>query len=284
MTVRMATADMRETLEALWLAAFPNDRAYLSLFFDRCYAPERAAVVLGDTGVESVLHYLPITFRSTGSLSPFAMLYAGGTFPAYRRKGNYERLLTFYQRYCEEMGLAGYLLHASPPAARICDRMGIPAPLRLHQTRFHRTRGASEVPWSPCSYPRFADLRARYVDAADNTFCWQADMLPFIYDDIRYSGRLLAAEIDGASCYAVVEDRAEGLFVRELGCPPPLVPRAMESLLAAQANDTPAILQTRAPLRPDSTAVYAGHVSVTGQGADLMHALSDRAYFNLYAN
>ena len=92
----------KDTLQELWEICFPEDgMGFARFFLDRYYTPDQAVCVVGDDGntLESALYWLPCTYEFGGQRGTLLYIYAMGTHPNYRKKGNLRQMLEFVEAY-----------------------------------------------------------------------------------------------------------------------------------------------------------------------------------------
>lgn len=103
-----------EGLKQLWAAAFGDSEAFIELFFDTAYAPERCLYLTENGQVAAALYWLD--GESDGQ--KFAYIYGVATHPEHRGKGLCRRLMAETHQLLAQQGYAGAVLMPAEPGLR----------------------------------------------------------------------------------------------------------------------------------------------------------------------
>lgn len=113
--------DQLPQLRKLWQGAFGDDDAFLDLFFDGVFSPDRCRCVNLDGQPAATLYWLDCRFENR----PLAYLYAIATGRAYRKQGLCAALMADTHALLQSLGYAGAILvPGEPELFRMYDKMG----------------------------------------------------------------------------------------------------------------------------------------------------------------
>lgn len=144
-------------LRRLWKEAFGDSDAYLDLFFQTAYAPERSIVMTGEDSILGGAYWLDCTVSS----QKLAYVYAVAITASRQGQGLGTQLMNAIHTRLAAQGYAGALLvPGSPRLWSYYRRFGYRT--AAHRSEF-QTRAAGSIFLSPISAQRYAMLRRRYL-------------------------------------------------------------------------------------------------------------------------
>ncbi len=98
-------------MKQLWKAVFGDDEAFISLFFEKAYNPDRCLCALDGSKVKGMVHWLPCTVQG----KRYAYLYALAVAPECRCQGVARKLLNAAHHLLELEDWAGVILMPQQP-------------------------------------------------------------------------------------------------------------------------------------------------------------------------
>ena len=141
-------------LRALWKEAFGDSDAYLDLFFDRGYDPEKAMCVTDGETVAAALYWLDIDY-SGGKI---AYIYAVATAKSHRGQGLCRKLMDATHRILQTQGyVAAVLVPQDAGLARMYAAMGYLPGSGIRE--LHCEAAQTAVPLKPVSSDTYHRLR-----------------------------------------------------------------------------------------------------------------------------
>lgn len=216
-----------EALRRLWEICFPEDATgFAKLFLERYYVPSQAVCIVNDDGstVESALYWLPCTYQIGGKQGTFLYIYAMGTHPEYRKRGNLRNMLEFTEKYCREQGFDGILLHAMPSSKSSVERFGM-KPLLMLNVETHLAIGTQEDDWVQGRYEDFRELRSRYLKGLSGCVYWEERELCFVYEDLCRDGKLVFFQEEDQLHYGILSKGNNEICIEETDCANGLIHR-----------------------------------------------------------
>ncbi len=250
----------REALHNLWITCFPEDGdGFARRFLTDYYTPEQATFIAGADGtLESALYWLPCTYTLPEKTGTLLYIYAMGTHPDYRRRGNLRTMLHTAEQYCLHHGMDGLILHAMATSKSGVERFGMKPLVELGQETVILPDRGTPV-WCDGTFADFARLRWSYLAGLDSRVGWDDRELAFIYADLCTMGKMHFFTYRGHLHYGILQ----GQFVEETDC--------LEGLLSQ--------LSGTVTVRHPGRGVYAAHVKTYTQ--TLTDEALGRLYFNL---
>ena len=210
----------KEDLQTLWETCFPEDATGFARFFlDQYYVPSQAVCVLNPDGstVESALYWLPCTYRIDGRMGRFLYIYAMGTHPDYRRRGNLRAMLDFVQQYCLQQGIDGMVLRAMPASKSSVETFDMQPKLTLcGALRTGLDKRADD--WCTGAFEDFKRLRMDYLDTLPGCIYWEERELRFVYEDLCQNDKLFFFREASQLHYAIVTRTETGICIEETDC------------------------------------------------------------------
>ncbi len=206
-----------EALRQLWELCFPEDATGFAQFFlEQYYVPSQAVCIVndGDGRVESALYWLPCTYRLGNQKGTFLYIYAMGTHPDYRKRGNLRRMLEFTEQYCREQGFDGMMLHAMPTSKSSVEKFGM-KPLLTLRVETLLAMGMQAGDWVQGTYEDFKELRSQYLKNLTGCICWEERENRFVYEDLRRDGKLVFFREDGQMHYGILSNRETEICIEE---------------------------------------------------------------------
>lgn len=222
-------------LKELWKLAFGDEDAYIDHFFARYYTPERMLVLEEDGAVQAMTAWfdMPLVF-SDGTKVSSAYLYAVATHPDCRGRGLAGQLLAFADRWLAQQGFACVsTVPARADLHRFFGQNGFEECFALTQWEYAPQPGADTVPLKQVDAQEYGQLRERLLTGTDHVAC-ALPALEYQHGVCALSaGGLYRVGETGCAC---VELAGDGVFVKELLCPP----REWQGVLEAIAKAHPA--------------------------------------------
>lgn len=99
-------------LRGLWKEAFGDSDAFLDLFFDTGFSPDRCRCITQDGKLLAALYWFDCSWEG----KPFAYLYAVATGKQYRGQGLCRRLMAGTHEHLKYLGYAGAVLVPGEPS------------------------------------------------------------------------------------------------------------------------------------------------------------------------
>lgn len=106
MKIDCPAPDLVPQLKQLWQLAFAEEEAFLALFFEKGFAPERCRCVVSEGRVLAGLYWFDCEFRG----EPYAYIYGVATHPAAQGQGLCRALMADTHRHLAALGYSGVLL------------------------------------------------------------------------------------------------------------------------------------------------------------------------------
>lgn len=221
-TIMLSAPYMIPEMKEIWREGFPQDSEYVEFFFKEYYKPECAAVIIGESGMETVGYRLPARINTgigKDKQLPVYMCLAGTTRKEFRGKGNIVKIMDFFAAdaakngYC---GIIGSLLMSSREIHKKHNAM--PPNVFIRESVFENnsfTKG-DILNSVPCPQKIFVKLRRDYIDKRIYSIYWLENELEFLMKDIRLNGEVLLLN---EKHYAVVSDFGKNVLVRETDYP-----------------------------------------------------------------
>ncbi len=100
----MEPQEMKEAVRRLWTLCFDDTPAFMDLYFDCRYQPERNEAIVEDGRVVSALQTIPYPMKTWGEMIPAAYLSGVCTHPDVRHQGYMCRLLQQTHRHLRSNG------------------------------------------------------------------------------------------------------------------------------------------------------------------------------------
>lgn len=257
------TADL-PAMQALWRAAFPEDRegAFVPWYFGERYRADRAWLLLADGKLAAMAYAPDVTMQIAGRRILLPYVQGVATAAEYRRQGYCRRLLGHMKRELAALGYPVWLL--KPFKAEFYRPLGFRffAYIRRYNLDFN------ECFWQPPSgdfrLVHYLNPPAAAHDAAEIYAGWlrqfpvrarrsEADFRLLLADHLADRGMLLTA-YRGAKplAYALYTTTADGVFLRELAYSSGRAGQAIMARLAADyREDTPKCVA----IMPDNSAL-----------------------------
>lgn len=112
MTIDYPAENSTPRLRSLWKEAFGDDDAFLDVFFDRAFSPDRCRCVTVDDQIVAALYWFDCSWESR----PLAYLYAVATAKAYRGQGLCHKLMGNTHEHLKYLGYTGAVLVPGEPS------------------------------------------------------------------------------------------------------------------------------------------------------------------------
>lgn len=106
MKIDYPTQEQTSQLRALWQEAFGDEDAFLGLFFDQVFSPDRCRCITLDGDVAAALYWLDCRCRDL----PLAYIYAVATGADHRGEGLCRALMADTHALLHQLGYTGCLL------------------------------------------------------------------------------------------------------------------------------------------------------------------------------
>lgn len=209
----------KEALQNLWETCFPEDAdGFAKWFLERYYTPSRAVCVLEERGtLESALYWLPCWYQLDDQSGTFLYIYAMGTHPDFRKKGNLRRMLNYVEQYCIGHGIDGILLRAMETSKSSVESFGMKPLLSLQKA--HCTGIGTQIgDWCAGTYEDFERLRMQYFSQLSGCISWDEEELRFIYEDLCQTGKLVFFREGTNLHYGVLSGNGASFCVEETDC------------------------------------------------------------------
>ena len=220
MSISRARREDIPRLKKLWTECFKGDEEFSERYFSEYFDENCGIMLLGDDGsLQSAVYYFDMMFRYNGTDHPVIMLYAVGTFPEYRCRGNIRKLFDFLSGYCAENGISGMVLSAEDEYKAVYEKCGGAGDINLSETVLRPGICRSPISFENCSFGDFASMRNSYLNSTDGSFFWKERELRFVYSDLVNCGDVLKTHIGGKEHYAVISTEG-GISVKETDIPP----------------------------------------------------------------
>ena len=106
MKIDMPAADEISALRQLWKLAFGDDDAFIDLFFENGFAPERCRCITVEGQISAALYW----FNTECEGQKIAYLYGVATHPDFRGQGLCRQLMADTHSHLQSLGYSGVLL------------------------------------------------------------------------------------------------------------------------------------------------------------------------------
>ncbi len=106
MKIETPAANQIPQLRQLWKLAFADEDAFINMFFENGFAPERCRCVAIDGQIAAALHW----FETKCDGQKIAYLYGVATHPEHRGKGLCYKLMMDTHNHLQALGFSGVLL------------------------------------------------------------------------------------------------------------------------------------------------------------------------------
>lgn len=106
MKIDAPTPDLLPQLKQLWRLAFQEEEAFVKLFFERGFAPQRCRCAVQEGRVLAALYWFDCRYHA----EPYAYIYGVATHPAARGMGLCRALMADTHRHLTTLGYSGVLL------------------------------------------------------------------------------------------------------------------------------------------------------------------------------
>lgn len=154
MTIDKPTPSQIPALKELWKTVFGDTDAFIELFFQIAFSPERCLCVLADEKPLSVVYWFDTQFNG----KKLAYLYAIATAPEHRKKGYCRELIAYTHKHLQDLDYAGTLLvPAKESLFRMYEAMGYKA-CCYHRT-FSRYTPGEPTPLTKLTGAQYAAMR-----------------------------------------------------------------------------------------------------------------------------
>ncbi len=216
-----------DALQTLWETCFPEDAAgFAQCFLEQYYVPDRAVCVVGEDGstLESALYWMPCIYRIGDRQGTFLYIYAMGTHPNYRRRGNLRAMLEFVEQHCIVRGIDGIILHAMDTSKSSVEAFGM-KPLLTLGKELHMGADTQAGDWCPGTFDDFQTLRTQYLSKLPGCVYWEEEELRFVYEDLCRDGKLFFFREEDGLHYGVIARDEDGVWVEETDCEDGLLTR-----------------------------------------------------------
>lgn len=158
MVIDRPRADQIPGLRRLWSLAFGDTAAFLDLFFDAAYTPDRCRCVTAGEQVAAALYW----FDTECDGQKYAYLYAVATHPEFRGRGLCRKLMADTHAVLAEQGYAGVLLVPQEEGLRkMYAGMGYREATRVSE--FFCNAAEEPVSIRPIGREEYAALRRQYL-------------------------------------------------------------------------------------------------------------------------
>ena len=176
-------------LRQLWKTAFGDEDAFLDLFFQHAFAPDRCRCVLEDGRIAAVLYWFDCRLES----KKIAYIYAVATHPDFRNRGLCRKLMADTHQILTGRGYAGAVLVPQKESLRrMYAGMGYRDCGGLN--RFDCTAESRQLPVHTIGTEEFSALRRKFLPAGG--VVQEGENLPFLASQLQFytgSDFLLAA-------------------------------------------------------------------------------------------
>lgn len=213
MKLRLATAEDKAFLYALWQEAFGDDEKTISLFFDRCYSPQNTLIAEQAETPVAALYLLDTELSSGESTYALSYVYAAATKKEARKNGAMTALLSFAKTLAEERGKdALYLVPASEALFHYYGKRGYQNAFLKETAVFTRAELEALATEAPCECPSTVEQYAKSEKAALEGCAYiryPASILDLSLTFCEAFGTKIALYQNGYMHYDLEENRAE---------------------------------------------------------------------------
>lgn len=158
MRIDYPTEEQLPQLRELWKEAFGDDDAFLDIFFDTGFAPDRCRCVTVDDQVAAALYWFDCRCYDR----PIAYLYAVATRKAFRGQGLCRELMANTRQMLTSLGYNGILL--VPGNEKLFQMYaGMGYAVCSHVREFSCGRGENPVTLRAVDAEEYARLRRQYL-------------------------------------------------------------------------------------------------------------------------
>lgn len=206
-------------LKRLWIACYPGDEAYCDFYFNNYFSPEHCCVCVGENGLESAFYWFDAKINVGEARLPMLLLYAGATFPEYRKKGNITQMLHFVTEHCRRNGIYGFVINALETSKRLSEHYGMQPNIRMVESLCSPSGIDQGWIWQDLSLEAFTELRREAVDQKPYSIYWEGKSLSYMYEEIKRSGAILGTKQGENSYYAVITHDKASLLIMESNVP-----------------------------------------------------------------
>lgn len=186
-------------LRALWKEAFGDTDAFLDIFFQTAFAPERCRFVLLEDKVVAALYWFDCLYEK----KPVAYIYAVATAKAYRGQRLCRRLLENTHQYLSKQGYEGALLVPGSEALfRFYERNGYKT--CCHYQTINCISEAQNITFREITSTEFAPLRRQFLP--DGSVIQEKENLDFLQTQAHFyvgADFLLTAYGGGDTLYGI---------------------------------------------------------------------------------
>lgn len=276
---RLLHPQSEDQLHRLWCTCFPEDEdGYCDFFLERWFRPDRCLVIRDGDRLQSMVHLFRAELLNSGSCrGRFLYLYAIGTDPAYRGRGNLGRILQGCLELARNQGLDGILLTSAQGLEPLYEHYGMERCAVRYETNL-QLQPSVPVPWEFSDYERYAALRREYLSQMPSAFAWEPETDRFIYEVQQDSGAVMQWQENGKTYYAVTGCEEDTPVLLETNHP---LDRDFLCRIAASMGGLPELkVCSPIPIDDSSDPVCFGHwLRVDGENPQ-----APSAYLNLIAD
>ena len=166
-------------LRQLWKIAFGDEDAFLDLFFQHAYAPDRCRCVRMDDRIAAVLYWFDCSLEN----KKFAYIYAVATHPDFRNQGLCRKLMADTHQILSGRGYAGVVLVPQKESLRaMYAGMGYRDCGGLNL--FDCTAENRQLPVRTIGAEEFAVLRRTFLPAGG--IVQEGENLPFLASQLQF--------------------------------------------------------------------------------------------------
>lgn len=222
------------SLRSLWKEAFGDTDAFLDIFWDTAFAPDRCRCITMGDQVAAALYWFDCRFDDR----PIAYIYAVATSKAFRKQGLCRKLMDDTRQLLLELGYSGILLVPEPHLFEMYESMGYQTCSYVRE--FSCRSNGAPVMLKEIDQDEYAILRREFLPAGsvlqenENLKFLSAITKLYAGDGFLYADDAeLLGNADAAPGILAALGKDSGLF----RCPGDQLPFAM--YLPLDSNDAP---------------------------------------------